>query len=258
MRNYLLPYKAGSHSVSALKEALGIKTLRLNGSRVTPNHVNTIINWGSSSTHPAMGNNRVCNMPDRVAVASNKRLFFETVTQHPEVNLPEFSVRAQDAEGWPIIVVREKLTGHSGEGIVILEGEEEFNNYDHNKARLYVKYIKKEHEYRVHVFSGKVIDIRRKALRNDVDRADVDWKVRNHKGGFIYAKELGHTPHPDVYEQAIKTISCLGLDFGAVDIIYNSHERKPYVLEVNTAPGLEGSSVDIYVEAIKEWVNENV
>jgi D-alanine-D-alanine ligase-like ATP-grasp enzyme len=42
------------------------------------------------------------------------------------------------------------------------------------------------------------------------------------------------------------------LDFGAVDVIYNRAQDKAYVLEVNTAPGLEGSTLDNYVEAIQK------
>ena len=45
-------------------------------------------------------------------------------------------------------------------------------------------------------------------------------------------------------------IKVLGLDFGAVDIIYNKQEDKWYVLEVNTAPGIYGTTLDKYVNAI--------
>jgi len=48
---------------------------------------------------------------------------------------------------------------------------------------------------------------------------------------------------------ALAAVSALGLDFGAVDIIYNEHENQYYVLEVNTAPGLEGTTVEKYAEA---------
>jgi D-alanine-D-alanine ligase-like ATP-grasp enzyme len=37
-----------------------------------------------------------------------------------------------------------------------------------------------------------------------------------------------------------------GLDFGAVDVIWNAQKEKPYVLEINTAPGLEGQTIADY------------
>jgi D-alanine-D-alanine ligase-like ATP-grasp enzyme len=42
------------------------------------------------------------------------------------------------------------------------------------------------------------------------------------------------------------------LDFGAVDVIWNEKQQRAYVLEVNTAPGLEGQTVDDYARGIKE------
>ena len=47
----------------------------------------------------------------------------------------------------------------------------------------------------------------------------------------------------------------LGLDFGAVDVIYK--DGKWYVLEVNTAPNLTSQSdvLDRYVKAFKEYAD---
>jgi glutathione synthase/RimK-type ligase-like ATP-grasp enzyme len=53
-------------------------------------------------------------------------------------------------------------------------------------------------------------------------------------------------------EAAIRTVEILGLDFGAVDIIWNKKQDRYYVLEVNTAPGLEGETVVRYANAFKE------
>jgi D-alanine-D-alanine ligase-like ATP-grasp enzyme len=54
----------------------------------------------------------------------------------------------------------------------------------------------------------------------------------------------------DLKSIAIQAINALSLDFGAVDIIYNQHENKYYVLEINTAPALAGTTLDSYVSAI--------
>jgi D-alanine-D-alanine ligase-like ATP-grasp enzyme len=53
---------------------------------------------------------------------------------------------------------------------------------------------------------------------------------------------------------ACDAIINLGLDFGAVDIIYNEKNNRWVVLEVNTAPGLSGETLNRYVEMIKELV----
>jgi len=44
------------------------------------------------------------------------------------------------------------------------------------------------------------------------------------------------------------------LDFGAVDVVFNSKEKLAYVLEINTAPGLTGSTLDGYVERLRKFL----
>jgi D-alanine-D-alanine ligase-like ATP-grasp enzyme len=62
----------------------------------------------------------------------------------------------------------------------------------------------------------------------------------------VFCREQVEWTEPLVTE-AQKAVNALGLDFGAVDIIYNGHEDKYYVLEVNTAPGMEGETMFSYV-----------
>jgi D-alanine-D-alanine ligase-like ATP-grasp enzyme len=44
------------------------------------------------------------------------------------------------------------------------------------------------------------------------------------------------------------------LDFGAIDIIYNESRDQAYVLEVNTAPGLTGQTIQSYADAFRHLV----
>lgn len=141
---------------------------------------------------------------------------------------------------------RTKLNGHSGAGIVLAAREEDVPE----NCPLYVKYIKKVAEYRVHVAFGKVIDVQHKRKRVDYV-GDVDYAVRNHHTGWVYCRD-GVDSNATLEHQAITACSLLGLDFGAVDIIYNKHKDAYYVLEVNTAPGLEGTTVEKYANAFYE------
>ena len=58
----------------------------------------------------------------------------------------------------------------------------------------------------------------------------------------------------ELVKQAVLACTISRLDFGAVDVIYNTHQNKYYVLEVNTAPGLEGQTVTIYANAILQHI----
>ena len=146
-------------------------------------------------------------------------------------------------------MVRETLTGHSGEGIVLIASQEEWDQYSHTRAKMYVKYVPKKDEYRIHVSGGEVIDQQRKAKRSDFSAENVNWQVRNHHNGFVFVRE-GVEPPEAVIESALQSVSLCGLDFGAVDVIWNNHRSKAYVLEINTAPGLENTTADNYATSL--------
>ena len=113
------------------------------------------------------------------------------------------------------------------------------------------RFVFKKHEYRVHATQKKAFFVQQKKKRDGVE--DANFQIRNHQNGFIYAhKDVGV---PDfVKKMACDAIINLGLDFGAVDIIYNEKNNRWVVLEVNTAPGLSGETLNRYVEMIKELV----
>ena len=78
-----------------------------------------------------------------------------------------------------------------------------------------------------------------------------DTLIRNHQNGKW--KQVTCTETNSFSEACIKSVKALGLDFGAVDFI--NVRGIPYILEVNTAPGLEVENrLDAYVRAIKENV----
>ena len=86
----------------------------------------------------------------------------------------------------------------------------------------------------------EVISLQRKARR--LDHPNPNWEVRNHSNGFVYVRNDVNPP-PCVTEAALAVFGQTGLDFGAVDVIYNAYHDRAYVLEINTAPGLEGQTV---------------
>ena len=173
--------------------------------------------------------------------------------------IPEFTTRCEVAGEWlhkgKTVMVRETLTGQGGEGIVLHKGEEEWDAYNHTRAKLYVQYIPKKTEWRVHVAFGKIFDVQRKAMDPNVPKEFCNFKVRNREGGFIYVRGDADQCPENVLEVALESFALTGLDFGAFDIIWNEYRKQAYVLEVNTAPGLEGQTGDNYANEIKYRVN---
>lgn len=202
-----------------------------------------VVNWGSAAQLNLLKvPKRIINLPERVALASNKLKAFGEFLK-TGVKTPLWTTSKEEAVSWDhTLFARTKLTGHSGDGIVVVAKGEEIPD-----APLYTYYIFKEREYRVHVCNGTVIDTQRKI--RDPNKEVTSWKIRSHENGFIFARNsVLWSQKRD--KLAIDAIAALGLDFGAVDIIEDDKDEF-YVLEVNTAPGLEGLTVDIYAEALR-------
>lgn len=245
-RIFVYPYKMGSRSAKALSEALSAKQIKLSGSNFRESPNKTVINWGSSSCPYSC-----LNSPSKVKDASNKLIAFMEMDE-ADVSVPDFTNSSETASDWlregHTVVVRHSLTGSSGHGIELISDP----SVEMPEAPLYTKYVKKTDEYRVHVFDGKVIDVQKKMRKNGVPAEEVNWQIRNLAGGFIFGRE-GVNPQDSVLEEAVRAVSSLGLAFGAADVGFHN-ELGTKVYEVNTAPGLEGSTVTSYANAFKEYL----
>lgn len=232
-----------SKGARALAKALNGRRVRDPAKIISePSYYDEIINWGDSQCPVSEGS---LNNPSAVRLVANKLTAFDAFSS-ANVPIPAYARRKEDVTWSEVTVVRHKLTGHSGEGIEICDAG------SLPDAPLYVQYIKKEQEYRVHV--GKrgeasiIIAVQRKA--RDKSNPHPDWQVRNHHNGFVFVRG-GFTPPESVVDAAKQALVCSGLDFGAVDVIYNQQQGKAYVLEINTAPGLEGQTVQDYANFFK-------
>lgn len=251
----IYPYKMGSRSATALARSLDARKVYPDRNyRPRPHHL--IVNWGCSGMPVWLDDDdNILNHPDYIGCASNKLEALNILNEYG-VTVPDFTTDREEAQRWldanngSMVVERHRLQGHSGEGIEL----KEFGQ-DVAPAPLYTKYIKKSAEYRVHVFNGEVIDVQQKRKRQETPKEEVDFKVRNHQNGWVYCRE-DITEPDNMREISINAINALGLDFGAVDIIYNTHHNQCYVLEVNTACGLEGTTLEKYTNAIKQYAEE--
>jgi len=211
----------------------------IKGGKIKPGDV--VINWGSSNPYHFF-NVKILNNPENVGLATNKLKAFQKF-EAEGVSIPRYTTDKKVAAGWEhVLFARTKLTGHSGEGIVVVDKGEEIPD-----APLYTFYIFKEREFRVHVVNSKVIDTQRKI--RDPNREVESWKIRSHQNGFIFARNGIHASQKR-NDLAIAACAALGLDFGAVDII-EDNKGNFYVLEINTAPGLEGQTIESYANAFR-------
>lgn len=251
-RIILIGYKIGSRSLKNLQTQLKedqderrVLRVRRTSIRYRRRQSDRIVAWGP--TAPSQHTDQAQEAAKKLA--SNKLLSFRKFSEH-NVSVPEWTQDKEVARSWnKTIVCRTLLCSHSGRGIVLVEPDQEIPY-----AKLYVQYKKKKHEFRVHIFNGKVIDIAQK--KRKVGHENRDNQIRNHANGWVFARE-GITPPAGISTLALSACNALGLRAGAVDIIWNEKENKCYVLEINTAPGIEGTTCKSYTTEIIESLTSN-
>ncbi len=246
------PYKAASKGAKALSQRTGI--LRATTKQVQKHRTfDTVLNWGNSERrfHDA----RYINDPEAVTLASNKlrsaRRFGEAyITQPPYTT--DGRIAGEWHESGRGVCCRTLLRASGGRGLTYVRGRRRNDRCSNGRlveAPLYTQYIKKADEYRIHVFDGNVIDVQQKRKRQEVPNEEVNYQIRNACNGWVFCRDDVDCPE-SLMGLAIRAVSVCGLDFGAVDIGYNRDKETGYVFEVNTAPGVEGTTLDKYFEAI--------
>jgi hypothetical protein len=169
----------------------------------------------------------------------------------------EFTTKGQEAVQWlnegHTVFGRKLLNASCGKGIEVYEPKDVA---EIDPCPVYTKYKPKKREFRVHVFKDKVVTIVEKKRKSDYQGDKKDAKIRNLEHGYVFAQqiELADSLRQRIEEVALRASKVCSSDFRGVDIAYNEKKDDVFVIEVNSAPGIEGSNVDKYVAAIVKHV----
>jgi len=167
---------------------------------------------------------------------------------------PEFTFDRAVASSWladeSIVFCRTLTRASEGRGIVVAETVDQLVN-----APVYTKYTKKKREFRVHIFGDKIVQIVEKRKRSGWD-SDRDTRIRNTANGYVFCRTVDNIPD-GLRELALKASKVTKSDFRGVDIAYNELKNELFVIEVNSAPGIEGSNVTDYVNTIIQHANQS-
>lgn len=258
-----ITYAARVSAPRELAELTDILVLKQEGSRYRPRRGDLIINWGCSEIPEVLRGHdlRYWNHPNAVKNATNKTKTFQLLHA---ANVPavQHTTNIADAISWcnrgKTVIQRNVVSGRQGDGIVICSRE----TPPTRDGRLWTKYFDRKDEYRVHVFKGEVIDVQKKRLTTEVRdrlrRASTEaeqaeksyvYRIRSYPNGWVFCRK-GVVCPTSVSTASVAAVRALGLDFGAVDIGFRRSDSVARVFEVNTAPGIEGTSIRTYADAI--------
>jgi glutathione synthase/RimK-type ligase-like ATP-grasp enzyme len=241
------PYLRASGSAKEMSEQTGVlRTKQKDGAAFT-----RVINWGSSRRKY---DGEYINQPEAVTVAGNK-LRSARAFKKGGVPCAEYTESQRTAQQWlndgHTVVCRTKLRSSQGRGVVVANKQ---RGTPLVPAALYNKYVEKQDEYRVHVAFGEVIDIAQKRKRRSVKRENMDYEVRTFSSGWVYCRQ-GIAPPDAIRAAGLAAVESLGLDFGGVDIGVST-DGTVCVYEVNTAPGIMGTTAKNYAKAFIRAIPE--
>lgn len=282
MKPFILYSRMGTVTGRALREALEIP----GGREVKkPKDVNVLVRWGHS-TDPDVdseildNNGRVINQARYITRSSNRHYMLHDLSavvnrstvmaghalrfHHNPTAVPTSDL----ANGNNNITLLRHRYSRWGNDIIVLQ-----NTVEIDQSRLdgyfSVEYWPADHEVRVHVMDGRSIyfQIKKRRVPPETTPTPGAVEIRNNNNGWgLYpldndeARRLGIQKRP--LREAAKLI-CKGfkLDFAAVDFLVrtptsNSPDRFNYkVLELNTSPGLEGTTLARYVTNLRAMLN---
>lgn len=172
-----------------------------------------------------------------------------------EISTFEFTTDPGVAQTWvnqgETVFGRETLIGSNGKGIVIFgSGPDDKKNI--TPCEVYTKYKKKKREFRVHIFKDKVVSVVEKRKKHNHE-GHSDPRIRNLANGYVFCQEVELTEalRKKIEETALKASKvCAKSHFRGVDLGYNQAKDDVFVIEVNSAPGIEGTNVTKYCDAI--------
>lgn len=232
----------------AKKLVLCSPNLKSNGLKALANKLSEKVGYHVYRVTPDRVRNRI---PVSFLTGLDKRIQLQRL-QQSNVAAPQFCLSSDGiAEFNSKRVVARILTNSSeGRGIVIFE-----KGTTPPRAPLYTEYIPKKKEFRAHVWDNKVFDVAEKRKRRGVAEEERNTQVRNTANGYVFCRD-GVAEPEGLRVLAENAVRALGRSYGAVDIIWNEKQNKCYVLEVNSRPGMEGRTVELYADAILRSLNK--
>lgn len=157
-------------------------------------------------------------------------------------------------------------------------------------AKYFQNMLDIDREYRVHVIDGEIIYVAKKiqrskeemqeafvrkeferqkalaeknhdpfdesgvkrVLERQASRMVIDHLIRSNTRGWKFSRVTKYDKK--LADMSLSAVKALGLEFGAVDCCIDADDNA-WIIEINTGPGLEGSSFDAYIDKFTKMID---
>lgn len=191
------------------------------------------------------------NSPETIALCSNSKKF-SNFCMHNNIFSPQYSpiLNMQNEPEYPFLLRRNYH--RSGRDIVIINSQQDLQQFTIEQLilRFYVKYIPTEYEIRLHYILGNIEKI---FLKQPGPFADTNIPIRSTSHGWHYSIRPNDDEHRFVKakELALQIAEKINLQFGAFDMAWSKINKQYILWEINTAPGLNEQTLQLYTERLK-------
>lgn len=209
--------------------------------------VNVFLRYGNSYSSTYIQKDSDINPKSLIHTCSNKLRFSELMLKN-NLFAPKF-IQDFTNISFPC-VVRSTLTGYGGEGIYMVKNEDDLRKIYRN-GYWWTKFVPMQSEFRVHIANGNIVKLFKKILKEDHTE---DMPIRNLKSCHF---SLQNTE--DKYSKLKELVTEISKIFGnkyfmALDVGWNTERKEYFIIEGNSAPGLNELTAEIYAKNILEMM----
>lgn len=212
------------------------------------------IRWGSTEQFNNTKYKKELNSLEAVIRTTNKLTMLETL-RNAGVNTLEFGTDPATADQFFDKTGNQYIRNKQG---VVRYG----NDFNADRDAYYSKPVRfKRREYRVHVFNSKILGVYEKEPISLVEGQPRNFETlpklfKSDTCRFVRCDITQEGARVNSAAQAlcISAVNSLGLLFGGVDLVRDKNGQF-FIVEVNSAPGLNGLNVERWVDAIQEYYN---
>ncbi len=272
-----------------IMENLGCK----GGTAKPPAVTKKVLCWGTKTDENIdLPNKKVYNHPNYIRINRNKLQSLDAFKKG-KCNVADYTddFAKAGSKAYPFPLVARTKYHQGGAGFWLCLTKDQVKQAIDEGAQYIQTFIDIKDEYRLHIVDKKVVYAVRKTKRDNhkeafiahwtehcenfaakkeinLDKASVDvimgrmarkyatgvdMVVRSNTRGWKFVRVALDKLNKPLAEEATKAVLALKLDYGAVDCCIGV-DGKPYIIECNTGPGLEGSSLEAVTVALKALV----
>lgn len=242
MTNVLL-YNKGSHvTAKALSRLLGL----VRAKTITSPQEFPLVRYGNSTS--PLETDTEFNNPLAISLVADS-LAFSNFCIENEFRATRYLVANEtnlDEVAFPVLL--RKKYHHGGLDIIVVNSREQLESAlrENRNHRYLVPYVHTDLELRVH-YLGQPVKIFKKINGEATDGIN----IRSSYKGWHYERVSMET-FSGAAELVGRLMPALNLKFGAVDLGWNRERREYTIFEVNSAPGLNQVTLDLYASYLRE------